>query len=91
MNSELEYRIKRIMEGESPEEELEEPSILMVSYKKDVVNLYKTLKDQGLRPIYRYSNTSARTPFYFNTENPLAALKRAFELAQELGIKCELV
>ena len=91
MNSELEYRITRIMEGEDPEDALEEPSLLMVSYKKDVVNLYKTLKDQGLKPIYRYSNTSARTPFYFNTEDPLGALKRAYKLATELGIKCELI
>jgi hypothetical protein len=90
-DKEIEEKIKRVSEGADPDEEMDGPTVLLVSFKKDVEELLKTLKDNGLRPRYKYSNTSARTPFYFNSINPAGDLKRAFELAQDLGIKCELV
>ncbi len=91
MSERIEYLINRVLEGASAEAEIEKPSILMVSYKKDVENLYKTLKDLGLRPVYRYANTSARTPFIFKTDDTEGTLALAFKIATDLGIKCQLV
>lgn len=91
MSESIDYLINRILEGSTAEAEIEKPSILLVSYKKDVENLYKTLKDLGLRPVYRYANTSARTPFTFKTEDPEGTLAMAYQIAVDLGIKCQLV
>lgn len=91
IDQEIEGKINRILEGANPQEEVAGPSVLLVSFKKDAESLYKTLKANGLKPVYKYSNTSARTPFYFNSLNPVEDLKTAYKLALDLGIKCELV
>lgn len=91
MNQEIESKITRIVEGAKPEEVLDGPTALLVSFKRDVESLLKVLKSNGLRPRYKYSNTSARTPFYFNSINPAGDLQRSYKLAQDLGIKCELI
>lgn len=83
--------IKEAQAGKTPaSSDLEEPQLLAVSYRKDVTRLHRALLDRGLRPTYVYTNTPAKTMFFFRTANA-ENLKLAAEIADQLGIKHKLI
>lgn len=92
--------IDRVLAGELAEEVISSlveednipanPKMLLVSLKTGVDQLHKALLKRGLRPKYKYANTSAKTQFYFPRDNA-DNLKIAYQLATGLGIKCSLI